>query len=287
MATVIAIHDLSGLGRCSLTTALAVLPAMRHTCYPLPTAVLSQQTAFSGYTFLDLTDQMGGQLAAWDALDIQPDMIYTGFLGSGQQAELISAYVETHPEAVMVVDPVMGDHGELYRCYQPAYVEHMRQLARSAHLLIPNITELMLLAGLPADTPLPKDDQALLELVRGIGAKRLQSVVVTSAIYAGATCNLLIDLQHEQVQAFPVRHNGVAYSGAGDLFASLLCGWMANGVALHEAIPKAAAFVTAAAERTPSAEDPRFGLHYPSLLGQLTEQKERGNMGCGMDEYDK
>ena len=41
---VAAIHDLSGLGRCSLTVALPVLSVMGCQCAPMPTAVLSSQT---------------------------------------------------------------------------------------------------------------------------------------------------------------------------------------------------------------------------------------------------
>ena len=56
---VAAIHDMSGFGRCSLTVAIPVLSAMGVQCCPLPTAYLSTHTGgFTGYTFLDMTDEL-------------------------------------------------------------------------------------------------------------------------------------------------------------------------------------------------------------------------------------
>ena len=74
-----AIHDLSCFGRCSLTIALPVLSAMGCQCCPLPTALLSAHTGFSGNTFLDLTAEMGRIAEHWAAMDLQFDAIYSGF----------------------------------------------------------------------------------------------------------------------------------------------------------------------------------------------------------------
>ena len=52
---VAAIHDLSGLGKCSLTAAVPVLSAMGVQACPLPTAVLSNQTGFPSYACVDLS----------------------------------------------------------------------------------------------------------------------------------------------------------------------------------------------------------------------------------------
>ena len=63
---VAAIHDLSGFGRCSLTVAIPVLSAMGVQCCPLPTAYLSTHTGgFTGYTFLDMTDELPKTAAHW------------------------------------------------------------------------------------------------------------------------------------------------------------------------------------------------------------------------------
>ncbi len=53
-----AIHDLSGFGRCSLTAVMPILSVMGLQCCPLPTAVLSNQTGYEKFTYLDFTRHM-------------------------------------------------------------------------------------------------------------------------------------------------------------------------------------------------------------------------------------
>ena len=52
------INDLSGFGRCSLTTAISVLSASGVQACPVPTAVLSKHTGFQNYYFKDLTESL-------------------------------------------------------------------------------------------------------------------------------------------------------------------------------------------------------------------------------------
>ena len=55
---VAAIHDLSGFGRASLTVVIPILSTMGCNVSPLPTAVLSTNSRFPGFHFVDLTDDM-------------------------------------------------------------------------------------------------------------------------------------------------------------------------------------------------------------------------------------
>ena len=70
---VVAINDLSGIGKCSLTVALPILSALKVQCCPLPTAILSSQTGFSEYTFLDLTNEMENYYNTWKKLNLNID----------------------------------------------------------------------------------------------------------------------------------------------------------------------------------------------------------------------
>ena len=55
----LAIHDISGVGKCSLTVALPVLSCCGVETSVLPTAVLSTHTGgFTGFTYRDLTDDL-------------------------------------------------------------------------------------------------------------------------------------------------------------------------------------------------------------------------------------
>ena len=145
-----AIQDISGFGRCSTTVVLPVLAAMGGECCPLLTACLSAHTAFPASekaTFLDLTGQMAGTAAHWAELGVTFDAIYSGFLGSAGQIGLIEDfYRQFRREGTLVlVDPVMGDHGKPYRTYTPELCGRMRDLAAQADVITPNLTEAALL----------------------------------------------------------------------------------------------------------------------------------------------
>ena len=85
MKQIIAVHDLSGFGKCSLGVVMPTLAAMGVRACALPTAYLSAHTAFppcEHAVFLDLTAQMEATLAHWDELHARFDGFYSGFLGA-------------------------------------------------------------------------------------------------------------------------------------------------------------------------------------------------------------
>ena len=117
---VAAIHDLSCFGRCSLTIALPVLSAMGCQCCPLPTALLSAHTGFTGGSFLDLTEEMQRIADHWARIDIHFDGIYSGFLGSAAQIGTVQQFITRfRGTGLVVIDPVLGDHGQAYRTCTP------------------------------------------------------------------------------------------------------------------------------------------------------------------------
>ena len=76
---VLAINDVSCVGKCSLSVTLPIISACGITCDVLPTALLSTHTGgFSDYTFLDLTQEMERILPRWKALGLRFDIIYSG-----------------------------------------------------------------------------------------------------------------------------------------------------------------------------------------------------------------
>ena len=87
---VLAINDISCVGKCSLTVALPVISACGLTCDILPTALLSTHTGgFTGYTFLNLDDEMKKIADHWETLGLKYDLIYSGYLGSRAQIAFV------------------------------------------------------------------------------------------------------------------------------------------------------------------------------------------------------
>ena len=272
---VAAIHDMSGFGRCSLTVAIPVLSAMGVQCCPLPTAFLSTHTGgFENFTFLDMTDEMPKVAAHWKSLGLLFQAVYSGFLGSERQIGIVEDFIRDFrtPDSVVVVDPVMGDHGDVYQTYTPAMCAGMTRLAELADVITPNLTEAALLLGVPYDA-LPAGEAGCREIVERLSLDGRRSVVLTGASTApeltGAMC---FDAKTGRTEAVQTRRVPQEFHGTGDVFASVLTGALVQGASLPDAVRQAVDFVRACAERTAKAGIPmREGVEFEPLLGLLTQ----------------
>ena len=269
---VAAIHDLSGLGRCSLTVALPVLSVMGCQCAPMPTAVLSSQTGgVSGYTFCDMTDQMQPIADHWKKVDARFDAIYTGFLGSEKQLSIVERFFDdfAQKDTLLLVDPVMGDDGEAYDTYGPALIQGMRHLAQRAHIITPNFTEAAFLLGLPGDA-LKTGAISPEEAVKRLSLEGRRSVVLTGYRRGKNTGSLCLDAATGEVTVTENPCVEVSFPGTGDLFASVLCGGLMQGRTLPESAALAENFVHDCIVRTVERGLPRFhGVDFEPLLKKL------------------
>ena len=273
---VAAIHDLSGFGRCSLTIVLPILSAMGVQCCPLPTAFLSTHTGgFTGNTFLDLTDQVAAAMDHWLGLGLTFEAIYTGFMGSCRQTALCRSFLAALREkgsTLAVVDPVMGDHGRLYRTYTPEMCRAMAALAAEADVIVPNRTEAAWLLERDYDS-LP--DEAAGETVRALSLSGQRSVVLTGvSLRPGKTGAACFDRESGRVSLVQTDFEGRAFHGTGDLFASVLTGALVRGEKLEQAAARAAEFVRLCALRTATQDlPPREGIDFEPLLGLLAPER--------------
>ncbi|MEG1497729.1 MAG: bifunctional hydroxymethylpyrimidine kinase/phosphomethylpyrimidine kinase, partial [Clostridiales bacterium] len=147
---VVAIHDISCVGKCSLTVALPILSAMGVETSIIPTAVLSTHTGgFEGYTYRDLTEDIMPIVNHWQTLDLQVDAVYTGFLGSFEQIDLMKQIFKTfkNTDNLIFVDPVMADNGVMYASFSPDFAQGMASLCSKADIIVPNITEACFMVG--------------------------------------------------------------------------------------------------------------------------------------------
>lgn len=272
---IIAVHDLSGYGRCSLSVVLPTLAAMGVRACALPTAYLSGHTGFPATgqeVFLDLTPQMPGTLAHWKALDAQFDGFYSGFLGSAAQIDILRDCLHAlrRPGFLALIDPVMGDHGHPYRTCTPELCGKMAQLAQLADVITPNLTEAALLLGKPYD-PSPSFQTAS-EWLERLSLDGRRSVILTGlsfeAGYLGAGC---LDPREGRPHFAQAPMAQGRFAGTGDLFASVALGKLLSGQSLALASAAAVNFVSRAAHATLSAgDDPVEGADFELLLGLLT-----------------
>ena len=149
---VLTVQDISCFGQCSLTVALPIISCCGIETAILPSAVLSTHTGgFSGWTFRDLTDDIPAITDHWEKEGLSFDAIYTGYLGSMRQIEMIKDIFNrlSAPECLKIVDPAMADNGKLYYGFDEAYAHAMGALCGAADIALPNITE----AAMMTDSP--------------------------------------------------------------------------------------------------------------------------------------
>lgn len=267
---ILAVNDISCLGKCSLTVALPVLSAAGAEADVLPTAVLSSPTGgFPGVVFRDLTDDIPKIAAHWKTMPIRFDAIFTGYLGSFRQLELVGGLIGEFRSAgtLVCVDPVMGDGGKLYASFRPEFPRGMAALCAKADLILPNLTEAALLLGEPyRPGPASREDTAA--LLRRLAALGPKMVVLTGfqenpaqigcAVY-DAACGRADFVSGEKTEGL--------YHGAGDVFASALLGALMNGIPLMRAARIAVDFTAGCVRRTHAAgTDTRLGLSFEAGL---------------------
>ena len=270
---VAAIHDISGFGRCSLTVALPIISAAGIESSVIPTAVLSTHTGgFEGFTYRDLTSDLHSFAEHWKALDLRFDALYSGFLGSFDQLEIVGHIFDSFKseQNLVLVDPVMADNGQLYKIFPSDFPKGMRNLCAKADLIVPNITEALLLVDEPyVQGPYSKDFmEDLLKKLSAIGPEKivltgvfLDEQLLGAATYDRDTAQITYVLE-ERIPGY--------FHGTGDVFASALLGALLNGHSLDAATRIAVDFTTASIRRTYQAQtDVRYGVAFEQELPGL------------------
>jgi len=238
---VAAVHDMSGYGKCSLTVAIPILSAAGIEVCPLPTALLSTNTLFADFVFMDFTPYMDDYLNHWQRLDLKFDSVYSGFLGSEAQIESVMRLIRDFDSGMSIVDPVMGDNGIVIKTYTEAMCREMRRLVAAADLTTPNITEACILTGRDyIEGELDSADAE--ELLRQIIALGVGSAVLTGVVRGDKLYNCAIDnggryFEH-QINLLPFHMHGT-----GDLFTSVLTAALMRGYGLRQSVDSAARFV--------------------------------------------
>ena len=274
---VAAIHDLCGFGRCSLSIIMPTLSAIGVQCCPLPTAFLSTHTGgFEGYTFLDMTREMEDAAHHWKTLDLKFQAVYSGFLGSEHQIEIVERFIRDFrgEDTIVVVDPVMGDQGEVYKTYTPAMCRGMKRLAEQADVITPNLTEAALLLDIPYEE-MPTDEAGVRSVVEKLSMGGKRSVVLTgfssTPELTGAMC---YDAATGKTEILQVPRVHREFYGTGDVFSSVLTGALLRGKTLAEATAQAVEFILECARLTAANDLPlREGVDFEPLLGLLTEKR--------------
>ncbi len=266
---ILTIQDISCVGQCSLTVALPILSACGMETCILPSAVLSTHTAgFSGFTVRDLTDDIPGIRAHWAKEGIRFSAVYTGYLGSTEQIEMVQEIFDTLLEenGVKIVDPAMADNGQLYPAFNMEYVEAMKGLCFGADILLPNITEACFLTDIPyRETYDRAYIDELLSKMESAGAK---TVILTGVSYQEGKTGVVV---YENGVYSYYEHEKIAKGchGTGDVYASAFVGAYLNGKTAYEAAQIAADYTVQCIKNTQGDPDHWYGVKFETALKDL------------------
>ena len=262
------------LGKCSLTVALPIISAAGVEAAILPTAVLSTHTAFSKFTFRDLTDEINPIAETWDALGLTFDAVYTGYLGSFEQIELVEQFLGRFRKAdtAVFVDPAMADNGVLYKGFTQDFADRMAGLCGKADLILPNLTEAAFMLHMPYQ---PEYDEAyvrqVLRKLTGLGARC--AALTGISLKEGEIGAYFYDSQTGEYYYYANEKLPVAYHGTGDVFASAAMGAHMRGLSLQESLKVAVDYTLESIRKT--MEDPNrrdYGVNFEEALPLLIER---------------
>lgn len=273
MKKIAAIHDLSGYGRASLTVAISILSNMGYQVCPLPTAILSAHSEYKNFRSFDLTEQMQGIINHWKELGLQFDALYSGYLASVKQMDIVSAFFDDfgNNNNFILVDPVLGDHNELYPGMGKEMIEGMRELCKKAKVITPNLTEAAFLLN---KEPRNISVKEAIEWCKQLSTLGPEYVIITSAPSGNEENVATIAYNSKDHRSWRVicDHIPASYPGTGDAFASVITGCMLNGDSLPEAIDRAVHFINMGIKATFGYNhDPLDGINQEKVLHYLNE----------------
>ena len=264
-----AIHDLSGFGRTSLSVVIPILSSMGVQPCSLPTAVLSTHTGgVQNYHFVDLTDQMQAIINHWKEIGIHFDAIYSGFLGSSRQIDIVEDFIRdfSNDDQLILIDPVLGDNGQPYSTMNEEMIVKMRGLIRHADVITPNFTEAAFLLDEPYDPSIGITE--LKDWAKRLAAQGPNKVIITSIpVPQGKNVSSVLAYNRPDNRLWKVDCGYIPahYPGTGDIFASVVVGSLLQGDSLPIALDRAVQFVSIAIRST-------FGYAFPAREGVLLER---------------
>lgn len=250
---VCAVHDMAGYGKCALTVVIPVLSACSVEVCPVPTAIFSTNTSIKGFKMTDFTPNIGSYLEHWKDIGVKLDGIYSGFLGSEEQIDIVLSMKKMFSPRLFIVDPVMGDNGVKYKTFTDKMCGKMKDIAKCADVLTPNLTEALILTDIEYNSfdVSYESLKAVCIKLKELGAKNIVLTgapmgddLVTSILSENGSFNTIVQ------KKLPTNMHGT-----GDTFTSVLCGKLVNGFELYESAKIAASFVSTAMEYSYDVED--------------------------------
>ena len=286
MKRIVTIQDVSCVGKCSLTVALPIISAMGVETAIIPTAVLSTHTMFQGFTFRDLTSDINPIMEHWKKEGFTFDAIYTGYLGSFEQIDLMhSLFEQFGKRSLKIVDPCMADNGKLYPGFTPQFAKKMAGLCADADIIVPNLTEASFLLDIPY-VGSGYDEAYIIDLLKKLAALGAREVVLKGIEFATDQKTLIgvkgkigiasYNSETGKISWYFHRKMRQSFHGTGDIFASVMTGALMRGLSLEKSYALAGEFVVESIKKTLAHVDHNnYGVDFESAFPMLIRRLAR------------
>ena len=273
MKRIISIQDISALGKCSLTVALPIISAMGIECAVVPTAVLSTHTQFKGWTFHDLTDEMDPIADHWKKEGFTFDAIYTGYLGSFRQVDIVKRYFRDFGDtARIIVDPAMADNGKLYAGFTPDFPLKMAELLDGADLVLPNLTEACFLLG--QEYREDYDRAYIIGILEGLLARGAKNAALTGVSFEEGRLGVVsLSGESGNISEYYTERLPVNFHGTGDIYSSAAVGAFMRGMSIPDSLALAADYTVECMRLTLAEKDHNwYGVNFEQAIPYLIER---------------
>ena len=268
MKRILSIQDISCLGQCSLTIALPVISSRGIEVSILPSALMSTHTGgFTGYTCLDLTDEMPKIVDHWVREGIRFDAIYTGYIGDARQFDIIRHCKEVllKDGGKLMADPAMADNGVLYSALDKSIIAGMRELLKDADLIMPNLTEAAFLLGTEYKQDFTHEEIA--DMLKRLSDMGPAEVIITGAVNAdGKIGAMAYNAADGKITEYYTNKKRKSYHGTGDIFASIIVADRINNKTMKESLKDACEFISKSIEKTLPEKDHEYGVCFEQVL---------------------
>ncbi len=274
MKRILTVQDISCLGKCSITIALPVISALGVECVILPTAVLSNHTLFKSFTVKDLADQIVPISERWQDEGVEFDAIYTGYLGTIEQIDMMKNLFRTFgsgEDKLVFVDPVMADNGKLYPAFDMAYAKKNAELCGAADIIVPNITEAAFMTDMEYREEKDHDEEYIKKMLGRLAELGARINVLTGvSLEPGKTGVMGLELETGDYYLYQNDKINATFHGTGDLFSSTCVGEMMRGKSWQDAMRIAAEYTARTIEVTMQNPDkPWYGVDFEATLPEL------------------
>ena len=278
MNRIVTVQDISCVGKCSLTVALPIISACGVEAAVVPTAVLSTHTAFQGFTFHDLTDEITPIAEHWKKENFKFDAIYTGYLGSFEQLRLMSKFFDDFgtDDNIVFIDPVMADNGRLYPGFTQEFADEMAKLCGKADIIVPNLTEACFMLRREY-IPEGYDEAYIKGILKDLAALGAKNTVLTGVSFEKGKLGVMGYVSEEdRFFSYYTERIDVSFHGTGAVFASACVGALMRGLSLENSLKTAANYTVDSIKKTVAEPNHNtYGVNFEQSVPLLLEELEK------------